>query len=126
MFQLRWILLLAVVGCGPFTDTQQQPAPTPTPIEVDAAVSMKFYADKLAEAFDHSADQFEQHQPSLTIINEMGVTQKAARLAAFMPLMERLNELAPKATATDAERDAADMIRARVLREWAAQLRGVK
>ena len=122
------LLLLACAGCGPlFTDGQRPaPEPKPTPVIVTADRCLSDYGSGLADTFDRAAEQFERHEQAGQIAEQMGNSQRDARVRAFMPLMERLGEANPTDTASDSEREAADLARASLLRKWAKELRGAK
>lgn len=122
------LLCLVLVGCGPlFVDgSAPTPEPKPSPVIVTADRCLADYGSGLADTFEKAADQFEQHQPASQIAEQMGDSQRDARIKAFMPLMERLSEANPTDTASGSERDAADLARASLLRKWAKELRGAK
>lgn len=126
--RLAPLLCLMLVGCGPlFIDgSAPSPEPKPTPVIVTADRCLADYGSGLADTFERAAEQFEQHQPANQIAETMGDSQRDARLRAFMPLMEQLSEANPTDTASNSERDAADLVRASLLRRWAAELRGAK
>ncbi len=124
--RLAPLLCLILAGCGPMFSDGPAPTPQPQPTVATADQCLRDYGRGLADTFEVAADQFEQHQPSREIADRMGDSQRDARLKAFMPLMQRLSEANPTDTASDSERDAADLARASLLRKWAAELRGVK
>ncbi len=126
--RLAPLLCLMLVGCGPLfiDDSGFAPPPKPPLVIVTADRCLADYGSGLAETFERAAEQFERHEPANQIAESMGDSQRDARLRAFMPLMEQLSEANPTDTASDSERDAADLARASLLRRWAAELRGAK
>lgn len=127
------LLLFCVVGCGslnlfdsPKRETVPTPLPSPTPLSADAAACLRNYGEGIAKAFDNAADAFDRHESSFEIITRMGDELEPARVDSFMPPMQALTAAAPKPGATDEEREAADLERSKMLRRWAAQIRGTK
>ena len=107
-------LLLFACGCGNWTTQPiKPPDTTPTPIKrpADATACLAEYGKGLAVVFRESADAFDSGGMSVSEVAEkMGDDQKAARVEAFLPLMEKLNDC----------EDAAAM--AKVCRDFANQL----
>lgn len=124
--RLAPLLCLFAVGCGPMFSDGPHVEPQPQPTVATADQCLRDYGRGLADTFEVAAHQFEQHQPSTKIAEQMGDSQRDARVRAFLPLMEQLTAANPTDTVSGSERDAADIARAQLLRKWAAELRGVK
>ena len=112
---LASLLLCCAIGCGPLTNPPGpivEPEPTPVKRDADAAKCLDQYGRSLADIFRKAADDFERGELKATdVAASMGDSQKAARVDAFLPLMERLDECDGDAAKT-----------AVALREFAKQL----
>ena len=119
--------LMLATGCG--LRFVEQAKPTPVVIEEaesNAGACLKCYGQGMASAFEQSAAQFRQHEPSAVILKDMGDALVPARVKSFLPLMQKLNDLRPPVGGTKGQRDAADEARAAVLEQWVKELRGEK
>lgn len=91
---LSAVIALACCGCGDWTVSPINP-PSPTPIKRDAnaAKCLDEYGKSLAKVFRDSAAEFDNPDANqVDVAARMGDAQKAARIEAFAPLMERLDE----------------------------------
>ena len=118
LLTLAAVTIVSVIGC----DALYEPPSSPTE-QADAADCLRVYGNRIADAFEQSAEQFDRHVSSSVIINDMGDALKPARIESFLPLMQKLNKLRPESGASDEQRTAADGTRSMLLREWAVQLR---
>lgn len=110
---LFWLLALLCLGCGEWTVI---PSPDVTPIkrEAHAAKCLDEYGRSLARIFRDAAEQIRDGTTKITDVAEsMGNAQRDARVEAFLPLMERLDECEDADAMAIAMRQFADQLEGR-------------